>query len=167
MGSLIRTVFGGGSSDSQSQQHSWNKAYPMLSSALGSSVDYVPQSGSAISSLLSGDTSGFNNYKKATGYDFANNQGVNGIMTNMRAQGLGNSGAALKALANFGEGLQSQYANNYLSNLFNLGSLGTSAAQVLSGAGQESTGSSTSHSVNYTGNFGKAIGFGLNAMAGG
>lgn len=155
--SLFTKIFGGSRSQSTSESHSWNNAYPAINSAFSPVLGYAQEGGSAISKLLGGDSSRFDAYKGATGFDFAHDQGENQIMTNLRSQGLGTSGAAMKALAKFGQGLQSTYADNYIKDLLGLSDLGVKAGGVMAGAGQESTYKSQSTASNDTEAFGKFL----------
>jgi hypothetical protein len=96
--------------------------------------------------LLGGDTSGFQSYKDATGFDFMTEQGSRGITGNAAARGLLRSGATGKALANYGNQMQNQYAQNYINQLLGLGQLGLGAGGLLAQAGQTSTSTSKSRS---------------------
>lgn len=136
MGGVGQFIFGGKKSKSSSS----DLAYPGLQSQLGSTVDYTKQGGDAISALLGGDASGFDAYKKATGFDFQGEQGSRGITGNMAARGLLRSGATGKSLMKFGEGLQDSYAQNYINDLLGFGKLGLGSAGVLSDAGKVSSG---------------------------
>lgn len=142
MGKIISSIFGGGGSQQSSSQRSWNNAWPQLNSTFAPVTKYAGEAGSAISRLLGGDASDFNKYKDATGFDFAQDRGTQGVLTNMGAQGLRNSGATLKRLSEFNTGLQDQFSGNFIERLLGLAGIGTSAGQILSSAGQESTGQS-------------------------
>jgi hypothetical protein len=67
----------------------------------------------------------FDNYLGSTGYNFQLDQGTRAITGSAASRGLLNSGSTAKALVGYGQGLGSQYFNNYLSQL---GSLNTQAA---------------------------------------
>lgn len=166
MGNLIQKVFGGSDSSSTSNSSSSNRAYDTLAQYLTPALSYTTTGGNALSSLLSGNGSGFDAYKTAAGYDATQSLGEQGVMANMRAQGLGTSGAAMKALANYNNTLNDNMLSQYLSGLTGLSSLGTSAANSLSGAGSVSSSTSQSTGQSYTGGLGKALGYG-SSMAGG
>lgn len=138
----MSSLFGG--SKSSSTQTSYNQAYPQLSAAFSPVLDYASQGGNAITKLLGGDSSGLDSYKNAMGYDWAANRGATSVVANNAVKGLRNSGSTLKGLANFQSGLDNQYASSYLDNLFNLSNLGLNAGNTISGAGNYSTGTSTS-----------------------
>lgn len=141
MGKLL----GGGSKQKQ-QSTSDNQNLGLINSTFTPVAGYAQQGGDAISALLGGDSSGFNNYKNATGFNDALTSGSQGITGNAAANGLLRSGSTGKALASFGAGLNNQFSQNYLSNMLNLANLGTTAGGLLTSAGQrsQSTGSSKS-----------------------
>lgn len=131
----------GGSKQSSTSSNLNNTA---LTSALMPSVGGVGDSYNAIKALLSGDTSGFNAFKNAAGYNFAAKQGTQGVLGSGAARGLLRSGATGKGLVSFGQGLANQYLDNYLSKLMGMGQLGLGAAGVLSDSGRVSTQKSSS-----------------------
>lgn len=128
-------IFGGNKQKSSSS----NQAFGQISQALGPSMGFAQQGGNALAALLGGDSSGFDKYKAATGFDFAANEGSRGITGNAAARGLLRSGGTGKSLMDFGTKLQDQYAGNYLDKLLGLGNLGLGAGSVLANAGQTST----------------------------
>lgn len=71
---------------------------------------------------------GFNNYLNSTGYKFNMDQGTSAITGSAAARGLLNSGAAGKALTQYGQKLGSSYFNNYLGQLGNLNQQQTTTA---------------------------------------
>ena len=74
------------------------------------------------------------------GYQFALQQGLQATQSGFAAQGLGQSGPALKGAAQYAEGLASTTYQQQLSNFFNLMSSGQSAAAGLGGLGLQSAG---------------------------
>lgn len=62
----------------------------------------------------------FNNYLGSTGYNFQMDQGQHAITGSAAAKGLLNSGSTAKALTQYGQGLGSQYFQNYLNQLGNM-----------------------------------------------
>jgi hypothetical protein len=88
-----------------------------------------------LSKLLSGDASGFNSYKDATGFNQLLQEGSRGITGNAAAGGLLRSGGTGKALVNYGNTMQNQYAGNYMQQLLGLSGLGLNAGQLIAGAG--------------------------------
>jgi hypothetical protein len=138
---IMQTLFGGSSEKSKS----YNLNNQMLTNSLGGSLGAVGDSYGLMKALLSGDMSGFNQFKQNAGYDVAAQQGSQGIMANAAARGLLRSGAARKGLVRFGQGLSNQYLNDYFQRLTGMGQLGLGSAGILANSGQESTkeGSST------------------------
>lgn len=150
------------SSVSDSSSRNWNNAYPQLSQALSGTVGQTGGASNAISALLGlgGNTAAqneaFKNFRDNSGYNFIQQQGMDGITGSAAAQGLLNSGSTLKALSTFNQNLASKSINDYLSNLFNLGNMGLSAAGTLANAGQESTSQSHSQSNSSSTSSGKS-----------
>jgi hypothetical protein len=56
-------------------------------------------------------------FKTTPGYNFAVSEGEKGVVNNMRALGMGGSGAALKALTRFRTGLADQTYQGYIDRL--------------------------------------------------
>ena len=154
MGSL----FGGSKSKSTSE----NQAYGAINSAFSPLFQYAGQGASGMSALLSGDATGFNKYKDAVGYDWEQNRGMDNIASKYAKIGGLDSGATLKALASFQSGLDNQYASTYLDKLLGMSSIGTSAGQLVTQAGQKSTSSSRSSP-----GLGGLLGAGLSGLASG
>lgn len=83
----------------------------------------------------------FRQYQGSTGYQFRLGQGISAIEQSGAARGLLNSGATMKALNEYGQGLASSEFQNYLAALggmestglgaaYNVASQGTSAGQA-------------------------------------
>lgn len=149
LGGISRTLFGG------SKSTSGNKAYDYLKGQYGGSTGYTGEAGGAVSKLLGGDSSGFDAYKNATGFNFGLNEGLDGITGGAASQGLLRSGPTSKALVRYGNDYQQQYARDFISQYLGLGQLGLGAGQLIGGAGQ------TSKSTSSSGGLGKAIGSAL------
>jgi hypothetical protein len=66
---------------------------------------------------------------KEAGYQFGLNQGLSGIDRSMAARGMGNSGAALKALTRFGNDYASTKYNDGYNRLMGMAGLGQNAYQ--------------------------------------
>ena len=90
----------------------------------------------------------FNNYLNSTGYQFALNQGLNGVAQTKAAQGLLGSGSLVKALDAYGTGLAQQYGQQYVGNLQNLTNTGEGAANALAGFGQNYAGQVSTNNNN-------------------
>lgn len=89
----------------------------------------------ALAKLLGGDSSGFDAYKAATGFDATAEQGSRGITGNAAAGGLLRSGGTGQALQAYGDNLQNQYASTYMQNLLSQAGLGFQAGNLISGSG--------------------------------
>lgn len=141
----MSSIFGGSKQTSTST--SGNQAYNYIRDT------YSPIAGSAmgnltrIQDLLSGDATGLNRYKQATGFDQLLNMGSRGITGNAAASGLLRSGSTGKALANYGNTMQNQFANSYLQNLSGLAGMGLQAGNLISSAGNTSTSNSSGGST--------------------
>jgi hypothetical protein len=69
------------------------------------------------------------------GYQFQQAQGSKAVQQNLAARGLLQSGAAGKALEQYGQGLGDQYSQQYTQGLQSLAGLGQSSAQATGQAG--------------------------------
>jgi len=125
-------IFGGPAKSKTS-----NQAYGTLKDAFSGALPFTQQGGNAMMALLGGDSSGFDKFKQATGFDFLSKQGSQGITGNAAARGLLRSGGTGKALMDYGAGMQNKYANDYLSQLLGVGNLGLGAGGLLAQAGQK------------------------------
>ncbi len=74
------------------------------------------------------------------GYQFQLNQGVQAVNANAYARGMGNSGAAMKALQDRGNGLAHQNYNNYVNQVGSVADRGVSAMNGLVAQGNLTTG---------------------------
>lgn len=146
---IFSTIFGGPSkqsSTSTQQSSSSNRAYEGLNTAFSPLFANAAAGSNAISALFSGDTSGFDTFKRNTGFNAAAEQGSRGITGNAAASGMLRSGSTARALQGYGTQLQNQYYNNYLDRLFQQANLGFQAGNLVSGAGNVSSSSGTSTS---------------------
>lgn len=157
----MSSIFGG--SKQQSTQSSSNQAFQPVSTAFSPLLGNAAQGASGIQALLSGDPTGFNAYKGATGYDAASEAGSRGITGNAAAGGLLRSGSTAKALQAFGTSMQNQYANSYLDRLFQQAGLGFNAANAMTGAGGISQGLSSGSSKPGIGGFLGSVASGIAA----
>lgn len=78
----------------------------------------------------------FQEFQNSTGYQFRMDQGVDAITQSAAARGLLNSGAALKGLASYGQGLASAEYANYLNQLGGVQDVGLNAAYNVASQGQ-------------------------------
>src|SRR5579864_4040817 len=111
MGGIVHSLFGGGSSKSQSS--SSNLAYPGISSTLTPAVQGGVNNFNDLSSQLG---QGFNAFKNNAGFNFQLNRANNNSVGGAAAEGLLNSGSTDKALAanetNLGSGMYQNYLND-------------------------------------------------------
>lgn len=105
------------------------------------SIDRGNRAGSLLEGLLGagGDAAAskaaFDTYRGSTGYNFRLNEGLGAVNANAYARGMGDSGATLKALTQYGQNFASGEFGNYTNQLSNLMSQGAAASGALSGAG--------------------------------
>lgn len=78
---------------------------------------------------------GESGFQATPGYEFAVQQGEQGIKNNLAALGLKGSGAALKALTRFRTGLANQEYGKYLGNIANIAGMGQGQSQSLGNLG--------------------------------
>jgi hypothetical protein len=84
-----------------------------------------------------GAMTAFNNFTQTPGYQFPLQQGQLSANRSLAASGLENSGGALKALTQYGQGYASTGFNNYLSQLSALANNGQNAAVQTGTAGNQ------------------------------
>ena len=146
------SIFGG--SKQKSSSSSVNQAYPFIQSTYGPLAGITTKTGlDALNSLLKGDTSGFEAYKSATGYDPQAEAGSRGITANAAASGLLRSGSTGKRLMQFGNQLQQNFADSYFNKLLAQSNLGLGIGNLISGAGSTSTSSGSGSSSPGIGGF--------------
>lgn len=114
--------------------HPSNTAFldPLISQAKNPVMGQGQASGSGV---LNSDTI-MNRLEKTPGYQFAKQQGLQATQNSFAAQGLGQSGAALKGAASFATGLADQTYQSQFDNFFKLMSSGQSAAAGMGQLGQ-------------------------------
>jgi hypothetical protein len=78
----------------------------------------------------------FDNYRKSTGYQFRLNQGMGAINSGYAGAGSLKSGAAMKAINDYGQNMASQEFANYLGALGNQQAIGSNAASAQAGVSQ-------------------------------
>lgn len=141
MSKVFGTIFGAPSKSSQQQQSgstSSNQSYGQINEQFNPQTGYARQGNSAIAALLGGDASGLNAFKDATGYNQAALKAGRGVTAGGAAAGLLNSGSLGQQYARTQSGVDSQFANDYLTKLFGLADQGYKAGNLLSGAGNVS-----------------------------
>jgi len=113
------------------------------------------------------------NIQNLPGYQFNFDQGNQAVQRNLAAQGLLNSGAAGKALTQYGQGYASNAVNDYLNGLRSMAGLGqvatqatgSAAAQTAAGVSQAAYYGGNAAAANYA-NTGNAINSGLSGLVG-
>ena len=138
-------------------------------------IDRGNQAGDALQGFLGlgGDPAktqaAFNNYLNSTGYQFTRQQGIDAAEQSASAQGLLNSGGALKALQDRGTGLAQQYGQQYVGNLDSVANRGTSATNALAGVGTgyaNAVGGNNNNAATVSGNAGIAAAGQMNGLIG-
>lgn len=108
----------------------------------GNPGGYAPGPGGSIRPQISGGASSAPDYNQILsnlpGYQFQLGQGQQAVERNLAAQGLLNSGAAGKALTQYGQGMAQNYASQYTAGLQNLSQMGQAGAAGVATAGMNS-----------------------------
>lgn len=99
----------------------------------------------------------FDSFLNSTGYQFDRDQGVKAAEQSKAAEGLFNSGAALKSLDAFGTGLANSYGQQYVSDLNTVAARGVNAIGTLTGAGQNNVTNQTNNNTGAATAAGNAI----------
>jgi hypothetical protein len=133
LGDINRNLFGGSKSSSESE--SGNKAYKYLKSGYDPGVQGFGQTFNALSQTLGSGPQGF--YDQGGG-KFLMDQGLDALTSKYTSMGLGRSGAAMKGMEQFREGLASTYLDNWLGHMSDLGKLSLGAGGLIADAGQYS-----------------------------
>lgn len=80
--------------------------------------------------------SAFDTFRNSTGYQFRLGQGMNAVNSGWAGKGLLQSGAALKGLNDYGQGMATQEFGNWMGSLGNQQQLGFGAASAQAGVSQ-------------------------------
>ncbi len=78
----------------------------------------------------------FDTYRNSTGYQFRLNEGLDAVNSGYAGSGTLQSGAAMRAINDYGQGMASQEFGNYMGALGNQQALGFSGASAVAGVGQ-------------------------------
>lgn len=78
----------------------------------------------------------FDIFRNSTGYQFRLGEGLDAVNSNAFGAGIGQSGAALKALQEYGQNFASNEFGNYMGYLGNQQGVGLGAGSALAGVGQ-------------------------------
>lgn len=113
------------------KQKQTNSAYGQINTALTPVLNATGAGVGGMQALLGGDSTGFDAYKKATGFDATAEMGSRGITGNAAAKGLLRSGSTGMALQNYGQTLQNQYAGDYMDGLGGVSDLGLKAGALI------------------------------------
>lgn len=108
-----------------------------------------------------------NAFKTTPGYEFRVKQGETGVMNNLAALGMKNSGKALKALESFRQGIASQEYGTWMDRLAGVSGTGQQTSNSMAGYGANAA-NSMAGSIQDAGQA-RASGYvgGANAMMGG
>lgn len=132
----------GGNPGGKTAAKTSNQGYDYLKGSAVNST-YLNQGVKATNSLsallgLGGDATAqnnaFNRFRDSSGYQFQLDEGNNAITSNQASSGMLHSGATLKARERFGQGLASNYLQNYLAQLNGLSQQGLKAGEIIGGA---------------------------------
>jgi hypothetical protein len=142
------------------KQESGNHAYDDIKGAFSPGFDYFSQGGNMLGSLLGvggegAQTGALENFANSGGMKFLQDQGTKMITSSKAASGLLNSGSYGTALTKYGQGLASTYLNDYMKNLMGFSQLGLGAGNLVTQAGQYSTG--TGQTAGKQGNLGTIL----------
>lgn len=142
-----------------------NKAYQQLNSSFSPWIAQGSQGMGQYANILGLGGEGaqqgaLDNWWNSSGGDFLMNQGTDQIVGNRAAGGLLRSGGTSKSIEDYRSGLASTKLSEYMGMLDNMNKNALGAGNIISGAGAESTGASTSG-----GGLGKAIGLGLSLFS--
>ncbi len=132
----------------KTQEASANRAIDLQASTIAQArLDAAPwlEAGKKALSQYQGELgmgpAGFQSqFTKTPGYDFAVSEGEKGVMGNLAALGMKNSGAALKALTQFRVGTANQQYDNYLARISGQAGVGQNQVNATNGASLGSAG---------------------------
>lgn len=114
-------------------------------------IDRGQPAGTAINALLGlgGDQAAqeraFEGFRGSTGYQFQQDQARRGVTGSFAARGLGQSGAALRALSDRSQGIADSSFGSYVAALQGQQGTGAGAASALAGVGQNFVGQVSSN----------------------
>jgi hypothetical protein len=126
-----------------------NQAYPWAMQSFSAPAQSMVSAGQqglmGVQNFLSGaDTSGFDNYRRSSGYQNIFDEAMRGVTGSAAARGLMASGSTLRGLQNRGSQLAQQNYGNYLNQLMGVSQAqlqgGLGLANVITGSGQKSRG---------------------------
>lgn len=141
---LFSTLFGKAPKPEKSE--SGNKAYDYLMGAYSPMVSGGTGAFGATNALLGvgGDSAAqeaaFNNYLDSTGYNFIQDEAMQGLTNAFAGRGMLRSGAAGKAFQDRAANIGKTYFDNYLGHLEKQSGLGLGAGGLIGNAGQWSKG---------------------------
>lgn len=166
-GDITRTLFGGRESEDWSESTS-ETGNLNREAVTGAFMPWVSQGGNSLGMAanimgLGGDAArsdALNDWWGSSGGDFMLNQGLDQVDAMYRSRGLGQSGAAMKAMEDYRGGLASTKMSEAMGNLFNISQQGLGAGGLVTDAGRYSTSRSQSEgsSSEDTGGFGGFLG---------
>ena len=129
----MSSIFGG------SKSKSTNKNNSLVTNALSPLLGQAVSANNQVSSFLGGDSTGFDSFKDAAGFDFELMRGLDQVGSASSGRGVFRSGARDKAIQEFGQGISNRFAQSYIQSLLGQGQQGLSAGGLIGQVGQEST----------------------------
>jgi hypothetical protein len=120
----------------QSQIYGENKATLAPYVAAGNAATPAIQGLLGIGGNAGASAKAFQNWQNSTGYQFQLKQGQDSVTAALGAKGLTDSGAALKALTQYGQNAAQGSFQTYLGDLTQQQGVGLSAASAQAGVGQ-------------------------------
>lgn len=99
----------------------------------------------------------FNLFKNSTGYKFRVGEGMDAINSGYAGRGVLQSGAAMKAINQYGQDMASQEFGNYMNYLGNQQGVGLAGASALAGVGQNYVNTVSNNNNNANEAYGNAM----------
>jgi hypothetical protein len=144
-GSITRALFGGSKSKNESGnlyaddlKNTFLPGAQNFGAGMGQAAGILGLNGGAAQDEALG------NWYDSSGGKFLLGQGLDQVDAMYRSRGLGQSGAAMKAMEDYRTGLASTKLNEYMGNLSNLNQQALGAGGLVANAGQYSKGKNTS-----------------------
>lgn len=126
-------IFGG------SKSKSVNSNKGVVTSAFQPLLGQAATSNSQLSDFLGGDSSQFQKFAQAAGYDFERARGEDQLGSAFAGRNVFRSGARDKALLEFNQGLSGRYAQQFIQSLLGQTQSSLGAGSLVGNVGQEST----------------------------
>lgn len=145
--SLLGGLFGGNSAkkaaeaQAKAQREATALQKHMFETTRKDMMPWLTQGATALNAYMGelgfGDSNFSSQFEQTPAYQFQVEQGEQGVRNNLSALGMRDSGAALKSLERFRQGLASQEYGNYLSRLGGAAGMGQTQSQSLASVGNQ------------------------------